>query len=39
LVITDKNSGFYLEEGDSLEGGSNEASKIDVTVAYEILTD
>jgi hypothetical protein len=39
LVITDKNSGFYLEEGDSLEGGANEASKIDLTVGYEILTD
>ena len=26
-------------EGDTLEGGSNEASKIDLTVGYEILTD
>jgi len=39
LVVTDKNSGFYLEEGDTLEGGADAASKLDATVAYEVLTD
>tara|TARA_R100000005_G_C4828984_1_gene106375 strand:+ start:171 stop:533 length:363 start_codon:yes stop_codon:yes gene_type:complete len=39
LVVTDKNSGFYLEEGHTLEGGADAASKLDATVAYEVLTD
>jgi hypothetical protein len=39
LVLTDKNSGFYMEEGVTLEGGADAASKLTAYVAYEILTD
>ena len=39
LVVTDKNSSFYLEEGYALEGGANTASKLEATVAYDIITD
>lgn len=39
LVVTDKNSSFYLEEGVTLEGGANAASKLEATVAYDIITD
>jgi|TARA_S200002703_G_scaffold138092_1_gene128210 hypothetical protein len=39
LVVVDKNSALYLEEGDNLEAGASAASDATITVNYEILND
>tara|TARA_R100001530_G_scaffold128955_1_gene98955 strand:+ start:232 stop:594 length:363 start_codon:yes stop_codon:yes gene_type:complete len=39
LVVSDKNTSFYLEEGMTLEGGADVASKLDATVAYDTIID
>ena len=39
LVLIDKNSSFYLQEGDILEGGAGAASDLTYTVSYEELDD
>ena len=39
LVVIDKNSALYLEEGDNLEAGASANSDATITVNYEILSD
>tara|TARA_R100001244_G_scaffold91865_1_gene69454 strand:- start:701 stop:1066 length:366 start_codon:yes stop_codon:yes gene_type:complete len=39
LVVIDKNSALYLEEGDNLEAGAAVNSDATITVNYEILND
>ena len=39
LVVVDKNSCIYLEEGDNLEAGASANSDATITVNYEILND
>ena len=39
LVVIDKNSALYLEEGDNLEAGARANSDATITVNYEILND
>ena len=39
LVLIDKNSSFYLEEGDVLEGGASANSDLTYTISYEELDD
>ena len=39
LVVIDKNSSLYLEEGDNLEGGASANGDLVATVNYEILND
>ena len=39
LVLIDKNSGIYLEEGDILEGGASANSDLTYTINYEELDD
>jgi len=39
LILIDKNSALYLEEGDNLEAGAGAASDATITVNYEILND
>ena len=39
LVVVDKNTALYLEEGDNLEAGAGAASDATITVNYEILND
>jgi hypothetical protein len=39
LNVVDKNSGFYLEEGDSIEGGASANGDLVCTISYEILDD
>ena len=39
LIVVDKNSGLYLEEGDNLEAGASANSDATITVNYEILND
>ena len=39
LVVIDKNSAIYLEEGDNLEAGASANSDATITVNYEILND
>ena len=39
LNVIDKNSSFYLEEGDSIEGGASAASDLVCLISYEILDD
>jgi len=39
LVLIDKNSALYLEEGDNLEAGASANSDATITVNYEILND
>jgi hypothetical protein len=39
LVLIDKNSSIYLEEGDVLEGGASAASDLTYTISYEELDD
>jgi hypothetical protein len=37
--LIDKNSSFYLQEGDILEGGAGAASDLTYTISYEELDD
>ena len=39
LVVSDKNSFFYLEEGDILKGQAGSNSDIELLVSYEIIDD
>ena len=39
LVLIDKNSSFYLQEGDILEGGAGANSDLTYTISYEELDD
>ena len=39
LVVVDKNTALYLEEGDNLEAGASTNSDAVITVNYEILND
>ena len=39
LVVIDKNSALYLEEGDNLEAGASANSDATITVNYEVLND
>ena len=39
LIVIDKNSALYLEEGDNLEAGASANSDATITVNYEILND
>ena len=39
LVLLDKNSSFYLQEGDILEGGAGANSVLTYTISYEELDD
>jgi hypothetical protein len=39
LVVVDKNSALYLEEGDNLEAGASANSDATITVNFEILND
>ena len=38
VFVTDKNSSFYLEEGDQIRGGAATASRLDWVVSYEIIS-
>jgi len=39
LSVVDKNNGFYLEEGDSIEGGASANGDLECLISYEILDD
>ena len=39
LVLIDKNSSIYLQEGDILEGGASAAGDLTYTISYEELDD
>ena len=39
LVLIDKNSSFYLQEADVLEGGASANSDLTYTISYEELDD
>lgn len=39
LVVIDKNSAIYLEEGDKIEGFASAASDLQMIVSYEAITD
>jgi len=39
LVVVDKNNGFYLEEGDNIEGGASANGDLTITISYEELDD
>ena len=39
LVVLDKNSSIYLEEGDKIEGMASAASDLSIIVSYEAITD
>tara|TARA_B000000565_G_C23782575_1_gene376563 strand:+ start:8474 stop:8842 length:369 start_codon:yes stop_codon:yes gene_type:complete len=38
LVLTDKNSVLYLEEGDVIKGGASAASDLDILISYEEIS-
>lgn len=38
LVISDKNSSIYHEEGDSIRAGASTASRLELVVSYEELS-
>ena len=38
LAVIDKNSSFYLEEGDNIEGGASADGDLVVTISYEIIS-
>lgn len=39
LVVSDKNSSFYLEEGDNIEAGASADNDLVITISYEIIDD
>tara|TARA_R100001126_G_C4870116_1_gene172520 strand:+ start:11 stop:379 length:369 start_codon:yes stop_codon:yes gene_type:complete len=39
LVVIDKNTGIYLEEGDNIEAGASANSDATITINYEELSD
>lgn len=38
LVLNDKSGQFYLEEDQSLQGGTTSANKLSVMISYEVLS-
>ena len=38
LVVVDKDTGLYLEEGDNIEAGASAASDLTITINYEELS-
>src|SRR5210317_1701295 len=38
LTVIDKNTSFYLEEGDNIEGGASADGDLVVTISYEIIS-
>jgi len=38
LVVSDKNSSIYLEEGDSIRGGASTSSRLECVLSYEELS-
>ena len=38
LVVVDKDTGLYLEEGDNIEAGASAASDLVITINYEELS-
>ena len=38
LVVVDKNTALYLEEGDNIEAGAGAASDLTITINYEELS-
>ena len=38
LVVVDKNTALYLEEGDNIEAGASAASDLTITINYEELS-
>tara|TARA_X000001388_G_C2181329_1_gene103716 strand:+ start:264 stop:629 length:366 start_codon:yes stop_codon:yes gene_type:complete len=38
LVVVDKNTALYLEEGDNIESGAGAASDLTITINYEELS-
>ena len=38
LVVVDKDTGLYLEEGDNIESGASAASDLTITINYEELS-
>jgi len=38
LILIDKNSSLYLEEGDNIEAGASAASDLTITINYEELS-
>ena len=39
LVVSDKNSSFYLEEGDKITGGASANADLQCTISYEEIDD
>ena len=39
LVVSDKNSAFYLEEGDKITGGASANADLQCTISYEEIDD
>ena len=39
LIVSDKNSAFYLEEGDKITGGASANADLQCTISYEELDD
>jgi hypothetical protein len=37
VIVTDKGSSFYLEEGDSVRGGAATAGRLDYVISYETI--
>jgi len=38
LAVIDKNTSFYLEEGDNIEGGASADNDLVITISYEIIS-
>tara|TARA_R100000008_G_C3527791_1_gene137537 strand:- start:27 stop:395 length:369 start_codon:yes stop_codon:yes gene_type:complete len=38
LIVSDKNSSFYLEEGDLLRGGASANSDLEAVISYEEIS-
>jgi hypothetical protein len=38
LTVIDKNTSFYLEEGDNIEAGANADNDLVITISYEIIS-
>jgi hypothetical protein len=39
IIVIDKNSAIYLEEGDQIEAGASSASDLVMTISYEEIDD
>lgn len=39
LIVSDKNSAFYLEEGDKITGGASANADLQCTISYEEIDD